>query len=208
MRIPSTVKQRAFRSSMTLATLLVFLFISSFGSSARNRKAEHFDYLTQVGVAARTSKGTCLSIANPSMRIGSRVFLISFSSRQNILKARIAGKLQTPCLQPDGSGISFDGYELRLTGASAQEGSPLIAVYGFRGKFSNRDESVTADLDGGGHPEFFRSCTSQEGIHLTIWSDKPLEGIRRWHRYVHLGYAVEPSCTEAETKPDPNGVAR
>jgi hypothetical protein len=53
---------------------------------------------------------------------------------------------------------------------------------------------VQVDLDGDGRREFFRDCTSNEGIHLTVWSGKPLSGKRRWHFYYYLGYDVVPSC--------------
>jgi hypothetical protein len=39
-----------------------------------------------------------------------------------------------------------------------------------------------------------RTCTSSEGLHLTLWSGQPLKGRRLWHAYYYLGYDVEPSC--------------
>jgi hypothetical protein len=45
-----------------------------------------------------------------------------------------------------------------------------------------------------------RSCTSHEGLHLTAWSGQPLKSRRLWHRYVYLGYDVEPSCQDADTR--------
>jgi len=45
-----------------------------------------------------------------------------------------------------------------------------------------------------------RSCTSHEGLHLTVWSGTPLESRRLWHEYYYLGYDVEPSCGEGEMR--------
>jgi hypothetical protein len=45
-----------------------------------------------------------------------------------------------------------------------------------------------------------RSCTSQEGLHLTAWSGTPLTSQRLWHQYYYLGYDVEPSCDDREVR--------
>jgi hypothetical protein len=68
-------------------------------------------------------------------------------------------------------------------------------VFGSASRFVKRGDSVTADVDGDGTPESFRSCASSEGLHLTVWSGKPLEGKLRWHEYYYLGYDVEADCT-------------
>jgi len=34
------------------------------------------------------------------------------------------------------------------------------------------------DLNDDGRKEYFRVCSSQEGLHLTIWSGMPLTGIQ------------------------------
>ena len=59
----------------------------------------------------------------------------------------------------------------------------------------------SVDLDGDGSPERFASCTSTEGVHLTVWSGPVGESARLWHTYVYLGFDTEPTCTEAETIP-------
>ena len=60
---------------------------------------------------------------------------------------------------------------------------------------------MIGDLDSDGIEESFRSCATEE-LHLTVWSDRSLTGIRKWHSYYHLGYDVEPTCTESEVKDD------
>jgi hypothetical protein len=45
-----------------------------------------------------------------------------------------------------------------------------------------------------------RSCTSIEGLRLTVWADTPLKSDRLWHQYFYLGYDVEPSCTDRDTR--------
>jgi len=196
-------KKCASLTSVTLAAALAFFVLMSSGANANKRGSEHFDYLTHVGIAIRAAEVTCLSISNPSLPIGSRVFLVYASSPQAVTRAEVLSKQQNPCAQADGSGASLASYKLGRTASQKLGSAPSIAVYGFRGKFAKQGASVVADLDGDGRLEFFRSCTSQEGVHFTIWSDKPLQGKRRWHRYVYLGYDVEPTCTDPETEPDP-----
>jgi hypothetical protein len=42
------------------------------------------------------------------------------------------------------------------------------------------------------------SCTSTEGIHVSLWSGAEPERVRRWSAYVYLGYDTEPTCTDRE----------
>lgn len=42
------------------------------------------------------------------------------------------------------------------------------------------------------------SCTSAEGIHISLWSGSGAERIRRWSAYVYLGYDTEPTCSDSE----------
>ena len=59
---------------------------------------------------------------------------------------------------------------------------------------------ASADLNGDGRREYFRMCTSGEGLHLTVWGGRPLRGAREWHRYYYLGYDVVPNCTSRESR--------
>lgn len=52
------------------------------------------------------------------------------------------------------------------------------------------------------YPEVrIRSCSSHEGLHLTVWSGAPLSSERLWHRYYYLGYDLEPTCDSRDTEP-------
>lgn len=75
---------------------------------------------------------------------------------------------------------------------------PAIALVGGTAEFSFRDGRLQTDLDGDGVLETFRSCTSNEGLHLTLWAGTPLQSQRLWHHYYALGYDVEPSCSPAD----------
>ena len=88
-------------------------------------------------------------------------------------------------------------------------GTPAIAVRGSARWARGPDGYVRADLDGDENAEQARMCTSNEGIHLTLWTlldnapaGKP-RAQRRWRAYQPLGYDVEPSCTARETDDPP-----
>lgn len=112
-------------------------------------------------------------------------------------------------------------YELALAdsadSASVAElaGTPAIAIRGSARWTRGPDAFLRADLDGDENPEQARLCTSNEGIHLTLWTlldSAPagkLREHRRWRAYQPLGYDVEPSCTARETDdpPEPAGAA-
>ena len=82
--------------------------------------------------------------------------------------------------------------------APAYGRGPAVALVGASATFLMRDDQLEADLDGDGTPEVFRSCTSNEGLHLTAWKGQPLKARRVWHNYFALHYDVEPSCVEAD----------
>jgi hypothetical protein len=87
--------------------------------------------------------------------------------------------------------------------------TPAIAVRGSAPWTRGADGYPRADLDGDENPEQARLCTSNEGIHLTLWTllDNAPPGKsrdhRRWRAYQPLGYDVEPSCTARETDDPP-----
>ncbi len=151
-----------------------------------------FDFKTQVGAAFSHQGRTCLEIANPRLKPGDRLRLIFPDEPQSVAEATIVKK-DTNC----GAEPGDFNYEIR-TGASWK--GVAIAVYGFSGPFNERGNRIAADLNQDRHEESFRSCTSAEGVHLTVWTGSPPKGTLRWHQYVYLGYDVEPTCTDAETK--------
>lgn len=50
----------------------------------------------------------------------------------------------------------------------------------------------------------FRSCGSNEGVHLTVWQ----HARRLWHEYYHVPYDTEPTCTDEETRPAGDSARR
>jgi len=93
---------------------------------------------------------------------------------------------------------AFGDADYELKAGTPGPGSPSVTVLGANAELLVTDSAVQTDLDGDGNFETFRSCTSYEGLHLSLWGGPPLQSARLWHRYFALGYDVEPSCTEAD----------
>ena len=114
---------------------------------------------------------------------------------QSIAEAEVLRPADSACLNPDESDHDLHRYEIRMRKGSLEPSALAIAVFASSRPFVKHGDSVNADVDGDGVPESFRSCASSDGLHLTVWSGKPLEGRRRWHQYYYLGYDVEADCT-------------
>lgn len=161
-------------------------------------RGQTFDFKSHVGVVDVNERGnTCLIISNGGLSYGIPVNIIVLSKRQSIVRARIKEKLGQSCSHnPDIQDASF--YSLEF-GASEnaftmkERQTAGIAVVSERGIVVQHGKA-SVDLDNDGRREFFRDCTSNEGVHLTVWTGVPLLGKRRWHFYYYLGYDVVPSC--------------
>jgi hypothetical protein len=145
------------------------------------------------GIVFSTSTLSCLSIRNGSLSAGSPLQVID-PSTQRVVSATVAAASDA-CIEPGAP--SEHGYSMSIKGNVR---SPFVGI-GLVGDVGVRSSGgvLSADIEGDRHEDFFRLCTSQEGVHLTIWSEAALTGRRRWHRYHPLGYDVEPTCTPAET---------
>jgi len=78
-------------------------------------------------------------------------------------------------------------------------GALSCCIFGYAVRTPRRNVRIVAgraeaDLDRDGVPEHFQSCASTEGLHPTLWSGEPFQGVNRWTRYYYLGYDVEPNC--------------
>lgn len=159
--------------------------------------AQRFDFTSRVGVVDVNEDGKrCLIIPNPGLMNGTSISLIVLSNRQSVEKTIIKEKLGVSCSRnPDTGNASFyllQSLQSRSFKIKERQAAAIAIVSS--GPIQIQNGRATVDLDNDGHREFFRECTSNEGVHLTVWSGKPLQGRRRWHFYYYLGYDVMPSC--------------
>lgn len=157
-----------------------------------------FDYSGRIGVAVASPGNACLYIDNGSLAPGTRVSLVSIGAPQAVSEAEVLRKADAACRALPGNESDRHRYAIRVTKGNLEPGQPIFAVVGFRGRFEKRGGLLSADLDGDGTREFFRSCASAEGLHLTVWSGAPLSGTLKWHDYYYAGYDLEANCTPRE----------
>lgn len=180
----------------TLAPLLTVILSAVAISGHAENKQEVFKYNTQIGVVEVGATGDgCLTIANPSLREDQSIKLVILGKPQKVVEKRIVKKLKTSCSRntettPDASFYAFL--------AGKEHFDPTIAVVGFTDDFKIMKGKIRGDLNSDGTFESFRSCTSNEGLHLTVWAGEALKTKRLWHEYYYLGFDVEPSCKPQE----------
>jgi hypothetical protein len=154
-----------------------------------------FDYESQVGVVTAQDSGAhCLTVRAPSLRPGTQLTLADPSDSAAVIGAAVTGRVDSRCPnQVPNPDDRF--YAVRVDSPTAAlPGHVWFAFVLGDSVLAATARGVEGDIDGDGTREQLRVCTSSEGLHLTIWSGEPLVGPRRWHRYVYLGYDVEPSC--------------
>lgn len=161
------------------------------------RKAsKDWSFTNGIGLVMLKDGRACLSIHNPSLPPNTGVRIVTTSPPQAESDAHI---LKSDATCPN-TNTGVNNYDVSAGAAGLAPSMPAIALVGFSGKFNRQGDLISADLDGDGQDEFFRSCTSTEGIHFTVWSGKPLDGKIRWHEYYYLGYDVSPNCEQKETE--------
>lgn len=159
------------------------------------------NYSADLGIAIEQSGRACLEIRNSDLANGHKIQFVNSDSQPTTGEAEIVRRVDQGCTSTGHSTPGLSHYELRVVRGTLAPSTPAFALVDFSGPLTVKDTFVTGDLDGDGHVEAFRSCTSSEGVHLTVWKGPPLRGTRKWHYYYYLGYDVEPSCTKRDTKP-------
>ena len=161
-----------------------------------------FDYATNLGIAVAKATRNCLDIGNGDLVAGQRLVVVTSSMPQTVAEVEITRKADNACAVANQAEPEIYHYEFKLLNGTLEPSAPAFALANFGGRLHTGKSGVTGDLDGDGKAEFFRACTSLEGVHLTVWKGKALVGIRKWHGYYYLGYDVAPNCTRKDTRPD------
>jgi hypothetical protein len=112
--------------------------------------------------------------------------LVALPAEQRWAHATVIG----PVPMCPNEGPTEGDLHFRLSGAGIH-GAPGIVVLA---KHPQVGTGLTTDLDRDGVPESYRSCTSAEGVHLSVWAGQR----RLWHYYYYVGYDLEPTCTDAD----------
>jgi len=165
------------------------------------------NFETRLGVFDRNRQNEiCLAIANSTLADGETVTLVSPQRPQATARGRITQRAVTTCSPSPATSDGLSFYLVKLVKSDRgfvrndEPLSPGIALVGAPQKFTPRGGAVSFDVDGDGRRDYFRTCTSNEGVHLTVWTGLPLKGKLRWRSAYYLGYDVVPTCKEADYK--------
>jgi hypothetical protein len=160
---------------------------------------------TSIGIVGPFLDGqACLTVPDSGLSVGLRFTTAtiplagdSSASATGIIEITAVGPGACRGLWGDYGWSDYLVREARKAVPAEGRGPAIILVSG-TATLNYHDGRLQTDLNGDGAPETFRSCTSNEGLHLTLWAGTPLQSARLWHRYYPLGYDVEPSCSPAD----------
>jgi hypothetical protein len=191
---------------MRVTRLLCFLACLSVAPAEIAAQPNDPDLQFRLGVGFVADSGAiCLSTASRTLSPGDSVSLVSVPipgepGVAHVIPAIIAGT-GGGCRADSVMQIGSDGdhtYSLRTYRKVAAGGALYIGVVAAAHHFRTRGRDVTANLGSKWSALGFRACTSQEGVHLTVWAGQPLRSRRLWHWYVHFDFDTEPRCVAAD----------
>jgi hypothetical protein len=169
-------------------------------ASALSASPPSASYVPRVGVAVSTGSRTCLALQNANVATGSAVTLVTPTLPQSFIQGQVGAVSQSPCPVSQTLNPALTSYDIQVSGVPKL--TPLIAVLGTPAAFSQQNNNVQADLDQNGKTEFFRACSANDGVHLTVWSGTPTTGAVIWRGVYYEpeggSAAMGPPCTEKE----------
>jgi hypothetical protein len=154
----------------------------------------------RIGVAAADARQHCLALGGAALEAGAPVTLITLSKPQRVFRAAVVRQV-TECSSLVHQNAPGPYYLLRADASQDLAPQLAIAVAG-RPLARSVDGEIRIDLSNRIRQARIRSCSSSEGLHLTVWSGVPLRSTRLWHTYWYLGYDVEPDCRPADIRHD------
>jgi len=181
--------------------ILLLNHAAVFGAADAPRPQRRFDFARGVGiVAARQGGDYCLLIQNSSLKPGDGLALVwvplaDGTQPGETRHSRVSAGLKQPC---DAANAAAADASYLVDGGNLENGKVYFALAGNQASLKLRQGQVEGRL--GGRPVAFSACASTEGIHLNIWMGTARTGRKLWHRYYYLGYDVEPTCTEVDSK--------
>jgi hypothetical protein len=173
-------------------------------ASAIPKPKDQFDIYSKIGNVEVGNNCIRLIIENSQLKIGDRVQIVFTElPSQKIEEAQIIES--TECkddyfgdLTGNNPKAKSTHYLLKLLDQNAYLTGFGIGIVNVDKKVKIEKGSATIDLDEDKENEYFRECSSNEGLHLTVWKGKPLIGKRIWHSYYHFNYDTDPTCKKKD----------
>jgi len=156
-----------------------------------------------IGVAAASRDGDiCAALKAPPLAPGTALTLIQPAGQQSVLVVTIVRR--APACEPlERAGVPGPYYLVHASSAESEAGTVWVAVSGRLRPRRAGSGGIEVPLSAEYPNARVRSCTSQEGLHLTVWAGIPLTSERLWHHYYYLGYDVDPSCHDRDVRDPP-----
>lgn len=157
------------------------------------------DINSKIGNIQSGEQSVCLKIQNSNLKVGDKIKIILMEIPQEVLEAEISEK--SSCKQKGFGTLDMadiTDYLLKSSDEKFLNRGFGIGIISSTEKVKIANGFASIDLNGDKKDEYFRVCTSMEGLHLTVWSGKPLIGKRIWHSYYGVGYDTVPSCKEKD----------
>ena len=163
-----------------------------------------FDIHQKIGIADVSDKLGCLRTKNGDLAEKTPVsIIISFDYPPlKILTATVGKRLYQSCARRDSeTGDKNPGenyfYSLILT-EKFEDYDVGIAVIQPTKQIQVKNNLASIDLNEDGKLEYFRRCTSFEGLYFNIWTGKPFQGKRIWDSFYYLDYDTKKDCKKKD----------
>lgn len=153
---------------------------------------------SKIGAIQSGKQSVCLKIQNSKLNVGEEIQIVIPRLPQKLVVAEISEK--SACKETNFGDLDegdITDYLLKSSDRNFLNLGYGIGVVTAQ-KVQMNGNFATLDLDGDKKPEYFRECTSMEGLHLTVWKGKPFVGAGIWHTYYGLGYDTVPTCTKKD----------
>ncbi len=146
----------------------------------------------RAGVAVISPERCVVAIDGPVLPVGTKLTVVTEGPPQRAQTGWVKGSLAE---SDDMAKHEIAGpyYELDCSRTAAQMRQVAVVIVG-ESKAKLVGGAVSLDVGTQYSDVRVRTCTSTEGLHLTLWSGRVLKGPRLWHAYYYLGYDVEPTC--------------
>lgn len=141
----------------------------------------------------------CLAIKNNEIKSDDKISIVVLGKHQKVVISTIVKKYNSsigcPQLLDDRKSINIsEGNSFYLIKPLSKQIDLGIVLVGKVNNIKEGRELVTVDINRDGKPDYFTECASSEGIHFSVWSEKPWKGKKLWTSYYYLGYDIEPNC--------------
>lgn len=167
--------------------LLAFLF-GSLNSLAAQEK---------FGIITSQNDVLCASFGENPPEIGSVVKIVETQSPQYFFEGRLGGESEA-CKVLEKAEVPGPYF---IVTSIKKVAEPFVGIVVLsKNTLSVVNNEVLLGAADSKEIIYFRSCTSQEGLHFSSWLGQPLKGAQLWRVYYYLGYDVEPGCDERDFK--------